>query len=188
MNSLANVESEFFSLLHSLSTSLEVLSLSYCYLTTNNVHCILKELCRFTHLRELDLRFSSLKHVESEFISTLPFLSDSLEVLKLSACKLSTNCIQVLMQQLPRLTQLRLLDISQNQLPESGWQGVLTVVSELPPCNVHVTVRACFCDISENMKEQLENCRQDIKWHIWVFNSSSTAEMISQLITLFTLT
>ena len=164
-NSLEDVESEFYSLSPSLSTSLEVLDLSECHLTTNSVQCVLLELCRFTQLRELNLSENSLKDVESEFISTLPFLSVSLEVLRLVKCKLSTNCMQALMHQLPRLTHLGVLNISCIKLPDSGWQGVLAVVRELPPCSGRVTVYARKCGISEDIKRQLKNCRQDMKWY-----------------------
>ena len=169
MNSLKQVtfvESDFYSLSPSLPTSLEVLILGYCGLTTNSVQCILQELCRFTQLRKLNLSGNSLEYVESEFISTLPFLSVSLEVLMLSHCKLSTNYVKALMQELPRLTHLRELEISNNKLPCSGWQGVLAIVRKLPPCSGQVTVSADDCDMSEGMKKKLEK-RRDIKWEVY---------------------
>ena len=164
-NSLEHVESEFVLLLSSLPTSLEVLDLSHCYGTTNNIQCILKVLRRFTQLTELDLLGISLEHAESEFISTLPFLSVSLEVLQLYSCKLSTNCIVALMHQLPRLTHLKFLNITHNKLPDSGWQSVLDAVRELPPCG-RVFLGASSCGISEDMKEPLKQSRQDIEWSI----------------------
>ena len=163
-NSLEYPESEFLSLLPSLSISLEVLNLHNCDLTTNSAQCILKELCRLTQLRKLDLSDNSLESLENEFISVLPILPVSLEQLILSSCDLSIDCIQTLMHQLPRLTYLRLLDITFNELTDIDWEGVLVIVRLLHPCSGQVIVMAEGCNISANIARQLENCTLDIQW------------------------
>ena len=121
-NSLEDDEIELFSLLHSLSNSLEVLNLSGCYLTTKSVYCVLKELCRFKQLRELNFSRNSLEHVESGIFSLVYSLSTSLEVLDLSHCNLPTDSVQCILKEFTRFTQLRELNFSRNSLQhvESG--------------------------------------------------------------------
>uniref|UniRef100_A0A8C7N4T2 Protein NLRC3-like n=1 Tax=Oncorhynchus kisutch TaxID=8019 RepID=A0A8C7N4T2_ONCKI len=128
---------------------LETLKLSGCGVTEEGCAALVSALrSNPNHLRELDLSDNHLGDSIVQHVS--PRLEDSiwrLEILSLSGCKLTEASCEVLASALSSSSHLRELDLSNNDLLDSGVELLFAGQGD-SPCKLE-TLRLAFCEVTE---------------------------------------
>ncbi|XP_031677442.1 NLR family CARD domain-containing protein 3-like isoform X4 [Oncorhynchus kisutch] len=128
---------------------LETLKLSGCGVTEEGCAALVSALrSNPNHLRELDLSDNHLGDSIVQHVS--PRLEDSiwrLEILSLSGCKLTEASSEVLASALSSSSHLRELDLSNNDLLDSGVKLLFAGRGD-SPCKLE-TLRLAFCEVTE---------------------------------------
>uniref|UniRef100_A0A8C7KI63 Protein NLRC3-like n=1 Tax=Oncorhynchus kisutch TaxID=8019 RepID=A0A8C7KI63_ONCKI len=128
---------------------LETLKLSGCGVTEEGCAALVSALrSNPNHLRELDLSDNHLGDSIVQHVS--PRLEDSiwrLEILSLSGCKLTEASCEVLASALSSSSHLRELDLSNNDLLDSGVKLLFAGRGD-SPCKLE-TLRLAFCEVTE---------------------------------------
>ncbi|XP_031671317.1 NACHT, LRR and PYD domains-containing protein 3 isoform X1 [Oncorhynchus kisutch] len=127
---------------------LEILSLSGCKLTEASCEVLASALSSSSHLRELDLSNNDLLDSGVELL--FAGQGDSpckLETLSLSGCKLTEASCEVLASALSSSSHLRELDLSNNDLLDSGVKLLFAGRGD-SPCKLE-TLRLAFCEVTE---------------------------------------
>uniref|UniRef100_A0A8C7RK55 Protein NLRC3-like n=1 Tax=Oncorhynchus mykiss TaxID=8022 RepID=A0A8C7RK55_ONCMY len=128
---------------------LETLKLSGCGVTEEGCAALVSALrSNPNHLRELDLSDNHLGDSMVQHVS--PGLEDSfwrLEILSLSGCKLTETSCEVLASALSSSSHLRELDLSNNDLLDSGVKLLFAGRGD-SPCKLEI-LRLAFCEVTE---------------------------------------
>uniref|UniRef100_A0A8C7RLL4 Protein NLRC3-like n=1 Tax=Oncorhynchus mykiss TaxID=8022 RepID=A0A8C7RLL4_ONCMY len=128
---------------------LETLKLSGCGVTEEGCAALVSALrSNPNHLRELDLSDNHLGDSMVQHVS--PGLEDSfwrLEILSLSGCKLTEASCEVLASALSSSSHLRELDLSNNDLLDSGVKLLFAGRGD-SPCKLEI-LRLAFCEVTE---------------------------------------
>ncbi|XP_036801276.1 NLR family CARD domain-containing protein 3-like isoform X5 [Oncorhynchus mykiss] len=127
---------------------LEILSLSGCKLTEASCEVLASALSSSSHLRELDLSNNDL--LDSGVKLLFAGRGDSpckLEILSLSGCKLTEASCEVLASALSSSSHLRELDLSNNDLLDSGVKLLFAGRGD-SPCKLEI-LRLAFCEVTE---------------------------------------
>ncbi|XP_036812556.1 NLR family CARD domain-containing protein 3 isoform X3 [Oncorhynchus mykiss] len=127
---------------------LEILSLSGCKLTETSCEVLASALSSSSHLRELDLSNNDL--LDSGVKLLFAGRGDSpckLEILSLSGCKLTEASCEVLASALSSSSHLRELDLSNNDLLDSGVKLLFAGRGD-SPCKLEI-LRLAFCEVTE---------------------------------------
>ncbi|XP_064877322.1 NACHT, LRR and PYD domains-containing protein 12-like isoform X1 [Oncorhynchus nerka] len=127
---------------------LEILNLSGCKLTEASCEVLASALSSSSHLRELDLSNNDLLDSGVKLLSAGRRDSPcKLETLSLSGCKLTEASCEVLASALSSSSHLRELDLSNNDLLDSGVK-LLFAGRRDSPCKLE-TLRLAFCEVTE---------------------------------------
>ncbi|XP_042172142.1 NLR family CARD domain-containing protein 3-like isoform X4 [Oncorhynchus tshawytscha] len=127
---------------------LEILNLSGCQLTEASCEVLASALSSSSHLRELDLSNNDL--LDSGVKLLFAGRGDSpckLETLSLSGCQLTEASCEVLASALSSSSHLRELDLSNNDLLDSGVKLLFAGRGD-SPCKLE-TLRLAFCEVTE---------------------------------------
>ncbi|XP_070978509.1 NLR family CARD domain-containing protein 3-like isoform X2 [Oncorhynchus clarkii lewisi] len=128
---------------------LETLKLSGCGVTEEGCAALVSALrSNPNHLRELDLSDNHLGDSMVQHVS--PGLEDSfwrLEILSLSGCKLTEASCEVLASALSSSSHLRELDLSNNDLLDSGVKLLFAGRGD-SPCKLEI-LRLSFCEVTD---------------------------------------
>uniref|UniRef100_A0A4W5K2F3 SPRY-associated domain-containing protein n=1 Tax=Hucho hucho TaxID=62062 RepID=A0A4W5K2F3_9TELE len=127
---------------------LEILRLPGCKLTEASCEVLASALSSSSHLRELDLSNNDL--LDSGVKLLFAGLGNSpcqLEVLRLPGCKLTEASCEVLASALSSSSHLRELDLSNNDLLDSGVK-LLSAGLGNSPCQLEI-LRLAFCEVTE---------------------------------------
>ncbi|XP_034065937.1 NACHT, LRR and PYD domains-containing protein 3-like isoform X2 [Gymnodraco acuticeps] len=122
--------------LKSPNCRLEALSLINCRLSEISCAALISALKSNIHLRDLDLSVNDLKDSGVELLRDLLESPDCrLETLRLSGCRLSEISCSAMASALKSHIHLRVLDLSQNDLQDSGVE-LLRDLLESPDCRL----------------------------------------------------
>ncbi|XP_045077453.1 NACHT, LRR and PYD domains-containing protein 12-like isoform X2 [Coregonus clupeaformis] len=127
---------------------LEILSVSGCKLTEASCEVLSSALSSSSHLRELDLSNNDLLDSGVKLLSAgLGNSQCKLEILSVSGCKLTEASCEVLASALSSSSHLRELDLSNNDLLDSGVK-LLSAGLGNSQCKLEI-LRLAFCEITE---------------------------------------
>ncbi|XP_029586684.1 NACHT, LRR and PYD domains-containing protein 3-like isoform X2 [Salmo trutta] len=133
---------------------LETLRLNRCKLTERCCEHLASVLISNSNLRELDLSDNDLQDSGVELLSAgLGSLQCKLETLRLNSCKLTERCCEHLASVLISNSHLRELDLSDNDLQDSGVELLSAGLGSLQ-CKLE-SLRLNRCNIT---KKNLEEC------------------------------
>ncbi|XP_055761714.1 NLR family CARD domain-containing protein 3-like isoform X2 [Salvelinus fontinalis] len=127
---------------------LEILRLPGCKLTEASCEVLASALSSSSHLRELDLSNNDLLDSGVKLLSAgLGNSQCQLEILRLPGCKLTEASCEVLASALSSSSHLRELDLSNNDLLDSGVK-LLSAGLGNSQCQLEI-LRLAFCEVTE---------------------------------------
>ncbi|XP_076145389.1 NACHT, LRR and PYD domains-containing protein 12-like isoform X2 [Alosa pseudoharengus] len=158
-NELKESGEQLVSALQSPNCKLETLRLADCKLTERSCEVVASALqSANSSLRELDLSQNELKESGEKLVSALQSPNCKLETLRLADCKLTERSCEIVASVLQSAnSSLRELDLSQNELKESGEQLVSALQS--PNCKLE-TLRLADCKLTERSCEVVASALQ----------------------------
>ncbi|KAI7793002.1 putative NACHT [Triplophysa rosa] len=138
---------------------LHTLRLSGCNVTDECCESLSSCLQSSTSLRELDLSNNDLKDSGVKLISdALKTHNCQLHTLRLFGCNVTDECCESLSSCLQSSTSLRELDLSNNDLKDSGVK-LISDALKTHNCQLH-TLRLFGCNVTDECCESLSSCLQ----------------------------